>query len=106
QNVGIVPEVRRPGKLTVEVTRLAIAGEVNEVVMIDVDAVLARRPEAALVLTALVFEKTRVARASPGLQQVACLIELEHGGCRHAAAIKLTKGPPEAHRADRVALLV
>ena len=106
QDVRIVAEVRRPRILAVKVARLAVAGDVNKIVVIDVDAVLARRPEAAVGLTAFGFQKIRIARAAPGLQQFASGVEHEDRRRRRAAAVDLAVGPRMTERADRFALLV
>src|SRR3954464_9665374 len=67
-DVRIVAEIRRPRKLAVEVARLAVAGDIDEVVVIHVDAVLARGPHATVRLAALRLQEFRIARAAPRLQ--------------------------------------
>jgi hypothetical protein len=77
EDLRIVPEIRGPRILAVKVGRLTVARNVDEVVLVDIDAVLACRPSAAVLFrVALIFKETRVAWAALGLEQFAGLIEL------------------------------
>ena len=106
QDVRVVAEAGRPGELAAEVRRLAVAGHVDEALVIDEDAVLARRPGAAVLDAALLVEEAGVGRAAPRLQQVAGLVELEHRRRRHAAPGQLAVRARVADGADREALRV
>ena len=43
-----------------KITRLAIPGKIDKVVLIDVDAMLTRRPDTTVLLTALCVQETRI----------------------------------------------
>ena len=99
QDLRIVPEIRRPRILAMEIAGLAIAGDVDEVVLIDVDAMLARRPDATVLLAALRLQEARITRTAPGLQQFACFVEHEHRRRGHTAAVRAAhtgRGNPSA----------
>lgn len=51
----------------------AVAGDPNEALVIDIDAVFILRPVVTL------------ARAAPSAQQIACRIKLQYRGCRDTA---------------------
>ena len=88
QDLRIVAEVRRPRILPVKVRACPLPGDIDEVVVIDVDAVLARRPEAA------VLPRGTSSRGNPGspgpphaCSRFPALVELEHRRRRDAAAV-------------------
>ena len=89
-----------------EINGLAIATDIDKVVLINVDAMLTRRPDATVLLTALSLQEARITRAAPGLQQFACFVEYENRRRWHTAAVKLPIRPRESERADRLALRV
>ena len=95
---------RRPREAAVAA---AVAGDVHVVVVVDVDAVLAGRPDAALLLLALPPPmKPSIGRAAPGVEQVALLVELHHRRRRDAAVGDRAVGPRVAERVDRHLLAV
>src|SRR5258708_6791880 len=65
QDLRIVAEVRRPWKLTMEITGLAIASEIDKVVLINVDSVLTRRPDATVLHAALSLQEARITWTAP-----------------------------------------
>src|SRR5438105_4682114 len=89
-----------------EITGLAIASDIDKVVLINIDAMLTRRPEATVLLAALSLQVARITRTAPGLQQFACFVEHENRRRGHAAAVNLSIRPRESKRADRRALHV
>src|SRR5207249_5603196 len=103
QDVRVVAEVRRPSKLAVEVLRLPVSGDVDEVVVIDKDAVLTRGPDAPVFLAASLFQKAGITRTTPGLQQIPRFVELEHRRRGEAAAGKLPVRSWVSDRANRPA---
>src|SRR5882762_4738213 len=89
-----------------EITGLAITSDIDKVVLINVDAMLTRRPDATVLLAALSLQEARITRTAPGLQQFACFVEHEHRRRGLAAAVNLAIRPRESERADRIALRV
>ena len=68
---------------------------------------LACGPGAAVLFrVALILQEARVARAAPGLQQFAGLIELKNGRRGHAAAVQLAVRTRETEVADRASASV
>jgi hypothetical protein len=53
QDVRIIPKVWRPRILTMEIPSLAVARNVDKIVLVDVDAVLARWPNGPILLAAV-----------------------------------------------------
>ena len=107
EDLRIVAKIRGPGILAVKVDGLAVARNINEVVLVDVDAVLACGPSAAVLFrVALILQEARVARAAPGLEQFAGLIELKNGRRGHAAAVQLAVRTRETEVADRASASV
>ena len=76
---------------------------VDEVVMVDEDAVLPCRPVASVLRAAFLFEEIRIAGTAPRLQEVPVLVELQHRGRRDTATRQLAVGPRMPERADRIA---
>ena len=52
-----------------EIAGLPVACEIDEIVFVDVNAMLACGPEAAILLAAFRVEKTGIARTTPGMHQ-------------------------------------
>src|SRR4029077_16241010 len=77
---------------------------IDKVVLINVDAVLTRRPDATVLLSALRFQETRIPGTAPGLQQFACFIEHQHRWRSHTATVNLPIRPRKSERTDRLAL--
>src|SRR6202521_6482968 len=84
-----------------KITGLAIARDIDKVVLIHVDAMLPRRPDAAVLLAALRLQETRITWTAPGLQQFPCFVEYENRRRGHTAAVNLPIRPRESERADR-----
>ena len=81
QNLGVVAaEVRRPWILAGvrPSVQFAVAGNPDEIVVVDEDAVLPSWPVASLRCRASFFQKAGIAGAAPGLLEVARLVELQH----------------------------
>src|SRR5690606_25830210 len=91
QHVRVIPEGGRPGKLPGEV--LAIARDVDEVVVVYEDPVLPSGPLAAVLLTAPLLQEPGVGGAAPRLKEVALFVELEDRRRGYAAARVLPVGP-------------
>src|SRR6202521_5471402 len=89
-----------------EITGLAIASDIDKVVLINVDAMLTRRPGTTVLLAALSLQEARITRTAPGLQQFACFVEHEHRWRGHTAAVNLSIRPRKSERADWLALRV
>src|ERR1700731_3457180 len=89
-----------------EITCLPIPCHINKIVLINVDPVLPRRPDATLLLAALAPEEARITPAAPGLQQFARFVEHEHRWRRHTATVNLSIRTRESERADWLALRV
>src|ERR1700730_18845905 len=89
-----------------EITGLAIASDIDKVVLINVDAMLTRRPDATVLLAALSLQEARITRTAPGLQQFACFVEHEHRRRGHTTTVNLPIRPRESQGADRLALRV
>src|ERR1700730_1918596 len=89
-----------------EIAGLAIAGNIDKVVLINVDPVLTRRPDATVLLAALSLQEARITWTAPGLQQFACFVEHEHRRRGHTTTVNLPIRPRESERADRLALRV
>ena len=64
----------------------AIAREPDIVILVDIDAVLAVGPDAAIGRLAMAFQPARIGRAAPGAQQLAVGVEFQHRG-RGIAAV-------------------
>ena len=56
----------------------AIARDPDIVVLVDIDAMLAVGPDAAVGRLAMAFQPARIGRAAPGAQQLAVGVELQH----------------------------
>src|SRR5262249_14889714 len=106
QHLRVVAEVRRPRKLSVKILARPVAGDVDEIVVVDEDPVFAGRPEAAVLLAALVLQKSWIRRPAPGLQQVARLVELKDRRRRETAPGHLTVRTGVTDGADRIAVRV
>ena len=91
---------RRPGR-AVRIAVGAVAAEIDEAVVVDEDAVLAGRPDAAVLPLALVG----IGRAAPGAQQLSVRIELHHRRRRQAAVAKCAVGARIAERVDGLSVL-
>src|SRR6516162_8542307 len=89
-----------------EITSLPVSRYVDEIIVIYVNSVLARRPDAPILLAAFVLEEAWIGRPAPSLQQVPRFVELEDRWRRSTAASKLAVRPPEAEWADRIAFRV
>src|SRR5260370_34287361 len=89
-----------------KITGLAIPGEIDKIVLIDINPMLTRRPDATRLLAAFRLQKTRIAGTAPGLQQFAGFVEHEHRWSRHTAAVNLSVGSRKSERADRIALRI
>ena len=79
----------------------AVAAEIDEAVVVDEDAVLAGRPDAAVLDLALV----RIGRAAPGAQQLSVRIELHDRRRGQAAVAKRPVGTRIAQRVDGLSVL-
>src|SRR4029077_12655854 len=107
EDLRIVAKIRGPGILAVKVDGLAVARNVDEIVLVDVDAVLACGQSAAVLFrVALIIQEARVARAAPGLEQFAGLIELKNGRRGHAATGHLAVWPATTREAGHAATSV
>src|SRR5262245_28065324 len=104
--MGIVTETRRPRVLSVEVCRLAVAGNVHEVVVVDVDAMLARWPKASVLLAAAFLQKVGISRTTPCLEQRSVFVELQNRGSRDTARGLAPVTSRMTQHADRIALRV
>src|ERR1700757_1877280 len=100
----VVPEVWGPGKLAMEVPRLAVSSHVHEAVVIPIDSVLARGPDTPVLLPALLLEEAWIARPAPRLKQIPSLIELENRRRRRTATGQLAVRPWKSERANRITL--
>src|SRR5262249_51941916 len=105
QDLGIVPEARRPRKLPVEVACLTVAGHIYEVVMVDIDSVLTRWPDASVCFPAFLVEGG-IGGPPPCRHQVSGFVELQYGGRRHATSGQLPVGPTEPQRSGRFSFVV
>src|SRR6266853_1745031 len=98
----VVPKAGGPGKLAMEVPRLAVSRQVHEGVVIHVDSMLARGPDTPVLLPALLLEEAWIARPAPRLKQIPGLIELEDRRRRRTAASQLAVRPWKSERANRI----
>src|SRR5258706_8149878 len=89
-----------------KITGLAVAREIDKIVLIDITPMLTCRPDATCLLAAFRLQKTRITGTAPGLQQFARFVEHEHRWGRHTAAVNLSVGSRKSERADRIALRV
>src|SRR6266850_170258 len=81
QDLGVVAaEVGRPGILAAVGAAIdfSVAGDPDEVVVVDKDAVFTSRPVASIRYPAFRLEKAGIGRAAPGLQQISVFVELQH----------------------------
>src|SRR5262249_50590756 len=106
EDLRVVAEVRCPRVLAMEVCSLAIAADIHEVILIDVNTVFPRRPYAAVLFATLLVQEPRISRASPGLQKIPCFIEFEHRGSRDTTSGELTVRPRVAQYTDGAAFCV
>ena len=97
--VGAV--VRRPGR-TVRIRVAAVPAKIDEAVVVDEDAVLAGRPDAAVFHPAL----PGIGRTAPRAQQLARRIELHDRRRGHAAVAENAVRPRESHHVDGLSVLV
>src|SRR5690606_1468034 len=81
---------------------LAIARDVDEVVVVYEDPVLPSGPLAAVLLTAPLLQEPGVGGAAPRLKEVALFVELEDRRRGYAAARVLPVGPGMAEGAHRI----
>src|SRR6202049_4312457 len=102
----VVPKAGGPGKLAMEVPRLAVSRHVHEVVVIHVDSMLARGPDTPVLLPALLHKEAWIARPAPRLKQIPGLIELEDSRRRRTAASQPPVRPGKSKRANRITLSV
>ena len=89
-----------------EVTCLPVAGHIDEIVLIYIDAMFARRPDAAILLAALGLQETRIPRPAPSLQHISILVELQHRWRRCATTGEPSVRSRETHGANRLAFCI
>src|SRR5260370_1471402 len=89
-----------------KITGLAVAREIDKIVLIDINPMLTRGPHATSLLAAFRLQKTRITRTAPGLQQFAGFVEHEHRWSGHTAAVNRSVGSRKSERADRIALRI
>src|SRR5262245_5018604 len=81
QDLGVVAaEVGRPGIIAAvgAASDFPVAGDPDEAVVVDKDAVFASGPIASVRYPAFRLEKAGISRAAPGLQQISLFVELQH----------------------------
>jgi hypothetical protein len=58
-----------------EITGLAIASDVDEIILINIDSVLASRPDTTVLFAAFRLQEARITRTTPRPQQFTRLVE-------------------------------
>src|SRR5260370_22618289 len=87
-----------------KVTGLAVAREIDKIVLINVDPMLTCRPDTTCLLAAFRLQKTRITGTAPGLQPFARFVEHEPRWGRHTAAVNLSVRSRTSDHAYRIAL--
>src|SRR5260370_10722782 len=89
-----------------KITGLAIPGEIDKIVLIDINPMLTRRPHATSLLAPFRLQKTRITGTAPALQQFAGFVEHEHRWSGHEEPANSPIRARKSQPVDRISLRI